>query len=138
MWVRGQGASVAKAIWFHQHFNNPLEVSWSGMSDSEKKDLTAWLEERAEGLRQKANIREDEYEARKALYGDNYNKVINKMAMDSYYKSQLACRADCGEVNPKFNCSKCKKVRYCSVACQKEDWKVSLTPYLLSLVPNLI
>jgi hypothetical protein len=136
MWVRGQGTAVAKAIWFHQHFNNPLEVSWSGMSDSEKVDLAAWLEERAEQLRQKKNIAKNEYEERKALHGDEYFKVEEKMAMDKYYKSQLACRADCGEENPSFTCSKCKTARYCSAACQTEDWKVSLT-YLVNSQPYL-
>jgi hypothetical protein len=125
MWVRGQGTAVAKAIWFHQHFNNPLDVSWSGMSDSEKVDLAAWLEERAERRRQEKSIAKREYEERKALHGDDYFEVENKMAMDKYHKSQLACRADCGEENPSFTCSKCKVTRYCSAACQKEDWKVS-------------
>ena len=125
MWIRGQGASVAKAIWFHEHFNEPLEVSWSGMSDLDKEDLAAWLEERAEQLRQKKTIRKNEYEERKALYGNSHNMVEEKMAMDRYYKSQLACRAGCGEENPKLTCSKCRKARYCNTACQKEDWKVS-------------
>jgi hypothetical protein len=137
IWVRGQGAFVAKAIWFHEHFNNPIEVSWSGMSDSEKEDLAAWLEERAE-LRQKEKIlQKKEHEELKALHGDELHEVQAKMAMDRYYESQLACRAECGEENPKFTCSKCRIVRYCSAACQTEDWKVSLT-YLLSLVSNLI
>lgn len=95
------------------------------MSDSEKEDLAAWLEERDERLRQKKNIAVKEYEERKALYGDNHYMEEEKRAMD---KSQLTCRADCGEENPNFTCSKCRKVRYCSAACQKEDWKVSLTP----------
>ena len=107
------------------------------MSDSEKEDLAAWLEERAERLRQERKISKNEYEERKVLYGDNHHMVEHKMAMDRYYKSRLACRAACGEENPKLTCSKCKKARYCSVACQREDWKVSFTD-LLSLVPNLI
>ena len=134
VWVRAQGTAVAKAIWYHRHFNNPLEVSWSGMSDPEKVDLAAWLEERDEQLRQKRKIEKDEYKALKALHGRDYYLVEEKMAMDKYYKAQLACRADCGEENPKLTCSKCKKTRYCGAACQKEDWKVSLT----YLVPNLI
>jgi hypothetical protein len=108
------------------------------MSDSEKEDLAAWLEERAERLRQKENIEDKEYEELKALHGDKLYMVEEKMAMDSYNKSQLACRAECGEKKPNFTCSKCRIARYCSAACQKEDWKVSLTYLLSSLVPNLI
>lgn len=137
IWVRAQSAVVAKAVWFHKHFNNELEVSWSGMSDSEKEDLAAWMEERAERLRQRRKIDSDEYEERKALYGDQHYLVEEEMGMDRYYKSLLACRAGCGEENPRLTCSKCKKVRYCNVDCQREDWKVSLT-YFLSFVPNLI
>ena len=137
IWVRGQGAAVAKAIWFHKHFDKELEVSWSGMSDSEKEDLAAWLEERAERLRQEKIKSENEYEARKALHGDNHHMVEEQMAMDRYYKSQLACRAGCGEENPRLTCSKCKTARYCNVACQTDDWKVSLTYLLSSSQPYL-
>jgi hypothetical protein len=101
------------------------------MSDSEKEDLSAWLEERAERLRQEKNILEKEYEERKALHGDNLDMMEEKMSMDRYNKAQLACRAGCGEENPKLTCSKCKTARYCNAACQKEDWKVSLTFYPL-------
>jgi MYND finger len=137
IWVRGQGAAVAKGIWFHRHFDKELEVSWSGMSDPEKEDLAAWLEKRAERLRKKNDIEEKEYEELKALHGNKHYMVEEKLGMDRYYKSLLACRAGCGEENPRLTCSKCKTVRYCNVACQREDWKVSLT-YLLSFVPNLI
>jgi len=127
IWVRGQGAAVAKAIWFHQHFNNELEVSWSGISDSEKEELGSWLEERAERLRQEKSIQEIEYKKREALHGDKHFLVEQKMGMDLYRKSLLACRAGCGEENPKLTCSKCKKARYCNAACQKEDWKYHKT-----------
>lgn len=137
IWVRAQSAVVAKAVWFHKHFNNELEVSWSGMSDSEKEDLAAWMEERAERLRQRRKIDSDEYEERKALYGDQHYLVEEEMGMDRYYKSLLACRAGCGEENPRLTCSKCKKVRYCNVACQREDWKVSLTYFLFFVPANL-
>lgn len=29
----------------------------------------------------------------------------------------------CGEVTPVKKCSGCKQIRYCSVKCQKADWK---------------
>lgn len=99
------------------------------MSDSEKEDLSAWLEERAERLRQERKIEEKEYEEHKALVGDNHDMMEEKLMMERYYKSQLACRAGCGEKNPKLTCSKCKTARYCNAACQKEDWKVSLYAY---------
>lgn len=31
--------------------------------------------------------------------------------------------ANCDVPEAKFNCSKCKKIFYCSQNCQKEDWK---------------
>ena len=95
------------------------------MTDSEKEDIAAWLEERDEQLRQKRNIEKIEYEKRKALYGDDHFLVEERMVMDIYRKLQLACRAGCGEEDPRLTCSKCKKARYCSAACQKEDWTVS-------------
>ena len=130
-WVRGQGAAVAKAVWFHEHFNCPdVEVSWSGMTNSEKQELAAWLGGRAERLRQ------EKFEERKAFHGDGIRTVEKDMGMHNYYKSRLACRADCGEKNPKFGCSKCKLARYCSLACQTEDWKVGLTYSFNSSFPT--
>jgi hypothetical protein len=129
IWVRGQGTAIAKAIWFHRHFDRPdVEVSWSGMTDLEKEELTAWLKDRAERLKQQHNIELNEYEARKALHGDNDAKV----GMRNHYKSRLACRADCGKQDVGFACSKCKVARYCNAVCQAEDWKVSLA-FLLCL-----
>jgi len=30
IWVRAQGAAIAKAIWFQHYFDFDIEVSWSG------------------------------------------------------------------------------------------------------------
>lgn len=127
IWVRGQGASVAKAIWFLHHFDRDIEVSWSGMTEDEKQDLAVWSKERTERLAEQRKIEEKEYAAHKAKYGDKDSRVGKRMGMQAHYKSLMACRADCGEQRPKFNCSKCKIARYCSPACQAEDWKYHKT-----------
>ncbi|KIM45723.1 hypothetical protein M413DRAFT_442345 [Hebeloma cylindrosporum] len=127
VWVRAQGAAIAKGIWFHKLFNRDIEVSWSGMSEDDKVALTAWLKERSEGLAEQRKIGNEEYKARKAKYGDNHDIAEMKMAMQAYYKLRMACRAECGEQNPKSYCSKCKVARYCSTACQSEDWKYHKT-----------
>jgi hypothetical protein len=110
-WVRAQGAAVAKAVWFHKHFDRDIEVTRSGMTEDEKQDLAVWLKERADRLAEQKKIREEEYAARKAKNGDSHYRLEKKMGMQAYYKSRMACRADCGEQNPKFNCSKCKIAR---------------------------
>lgn len=111
IWVRGQGAAVAKAIWFHNHFNRDIEVSWSGMTEDEKQDLDVWLKERAERRSERRKINTEEYEARAAKYGARHHQVEGKMGMQAHYKSRMACRTDCGEKDPKFTCSKCKIAR---------------------------
>jgi len=94
------------------------------MTEVEKQDLATWLKERAEQLAERRRIGEEEYEERKAKYGEEYHR---KMGMEAYYRSRMACRADCGEQNPKLYCSKCKIARYCDAACQAEDWKYHKT-----------
>ncbi|KIM35352.1 hypothetical protein M413DRAFT_449809 [Hebeloma cylindrosporum] len=127
VWVRGQGAEIAKAIWFHNHFDRDIEVSWSGMTEDEKQDLAVWLKERSERHAARSKIEGDEYDEREVKYGARHHRVEENMGMQVYYKSRMACRADCGEQNPKFSCSKCKIARYCSPACQSEDWKYHKT-----------
>ncbi|GLB42928.1 hypothetical protein LshimejAT787_1203770 [Lyophyllum shimeji] len=75
-WVRAQGAVIAKAIWFHEHFDC----------------------ERIEGLREKREIEEREYEARKKQYGKDLYTVEEELAM-------------------------CMVALYCSNACQVDAWK---------------
>ena len=110
-WVRTQGAAIAKGIWFHKHFDRDVEVTWSGMTEDEKQDLDAWLKERAERLAEQSKIAKVEYEARKAKYGNKHDALEMKSGMRAHYKLLKACRADCGEQNPKFKCSKCKVAR---------------------------
>ena len=109
--MRGQGAEVAKAIWFHNHFDRNIEVSWSGMTEEEKQDLDVWLKERAERHTARRKIEGDEYDARETQYGEKHHRVEENMGMQAYYKSRMACRAECGEQHPKFSCSKCKVAR---------------------------
>jgi len=71
-WVRAQGAAIARGIWFHKHFNRDVEVTWSGITEDEKQDLDTWLKERAERLAEQRKIEKEEYESRKAKYGDIY------------------------------------------------------------------
>ncbi len=154
IWVRGQGAAIAKAIWFQQYFDFDIKVSWSGMTEAEKEDLALWLKERSEQLAECSRIRTEEYEERKAKYGEGHHRIETRMGMQAYYRSRLACRADCGEQNPKLSCSKCKIARksllffhsdtiltvvhagYCNAACQSEDWKVCLCVYVILLLTS--
>ena len=111
VWVRGQGAAIAKAIWFQKYFDLDIEVSWSGITDAEKEDLAVWLKERAEQLAERRRIGTQEYEERKAKYGKEHYRIESKMGMQAHYRSRLACRADCGEQDPTLYCSKCKMAR---------------------------
>ena len=147
-WIRAQGAAVAKGIWWQKHWDFPdIEVTWSGMTDADKADLTAWLSERAARLAVKEKEEKKEYEDRKAEDGDEHFMIEVDMGMKAYYENQLACRADCGERHPRLRCSKCKIAReslslffiilflivhrrcvgYCSPECQQEDWQVRVT-----------
>ena len=111
VWVRGQGAAVATAIWFQEYFDFDIEVSWSGMTEGEKEDLATWLKDRAEQLAERRRVEKQEYEERKAKYGKEHYRIEEKMGMQAHYRSRLVCRADCGEQNPKLYCSKCKIAR---------------------------
>ncbi|PPQ79279.1 hypothetical protein CVT25_002718, partial [Psilocybe cyanescens] len=127
-WIRAQGGALAKAIWYHHYYNYPdVEVSWSGMSPAEKDDLAAWLKERSEILKMKSDKEDKEYQDRKNEFGDKFHLEEERLGMEAYYKTRRACRAQCGEGNPKLVCSKCKIARYCSPECQKEDWKYHKT-----------
>ena len=47
--IRAQGAAVTKAIlWWHGLCDQGIEVTWSGMTDDEKRDIAIWLKERSE------------------------------------------------------------------------------------------
>jgi len=137
VWVRGQGEVIAKAIWFQRYFYFDIKVSWSGMIEAEKEDLATWLKERVEKLAERRRIETQEYEARKAKYSKEHYLIEEKMGMQAYYRSRLACRADCGEQNPKLYCSKFKIARKSTLlsvwfntdttsACQLEDWNILL------------
>lgn len=109
MWVRGQGAAVAKAVWFHKYYDLPkIEVSWSGITEAGKEDLAMWLKERAAQLAERKRIEAEEYDMRNAKFSP---KNDDKMGMLEHYRSRMACRADCGEQNPKLCCSMCKITR---------------------------
>jgi len=154
-WVRGQGAIVAKGIWYHQIYDRPfIAVSWSGMSESEKQEFDIWLKDRAERLEQK---KEEDLEDRpkSANQEDTFRwmKLEEIRSMWRYYQLRLACRAECGEKTPKLVCSKCKMTRellmqylaffiayvfsgYCSAECQADDWKASRF-FFLSYITRL-
>ncbi|KDR66398.1 hypothetical protein GALMADRAFT_162140 [Galerina marginata CBS 339.88] len=127
-WVRCQGAEFTKAIWFHNHFDRPdLSVSWSGMSAAENLALSTWMKERREAIDERESKVTAEYEERKTQFGDKFHPEEDRLARLTSYKRRTACRADCGVENPTFTCSKCKMTRYCSLACQSDDWKYHKT-----------
>jgi hypothetical protein len=115
MWVRGQGAAVAKAVWFQKYYDLPkIEVSWSGITEPDEEDLSVWLKERADRLAERERIEAEEYEMRNLKFTP---KDDGKMGMLEHYRSRRACRADCGEQNPKLCCSMCKNTRTSFVFC---------------------
>ena len=111
-WVRGQGEAFGKALWYHRFWNKPdVEVRWSGMTEEDKAALDEWLKERSATLEEGSRISRQEYEERKARYRGREYLAEERFGMENYYKSRLACRADCGEQNPQLTCSKCKVAR---------------------------
>jgi hypothetical protein len=109
VWVRAQGAAVAKAVWWHKYYNLPkIEISWSGMTQAEKDDIVIWLKERAERLAERKKIEAEEYKERNAKFTPWDD---GKMGMLEHYRLLMACRAECGEQHPKLCCSKCKFAR---------------------------
>jgi hypothetical protein len=81
------------------------------MTEDEKQDLDVWFKERAEQHAARRKIEGEEYDAREMKYGAKHHRVEEKIGMQAYYKSRMACRAECGEQHPKFSCSKCKVAR---------------------------
>jgi hypothetical protein len=78
------------------------------MTEDEKQDLDVWLKERAEQHTARRKIEGGEYDAREMKYGAKHHRVEEKTGMRAYYKSRMACHAECCEQHPKFSCSKCK------------------------------
>ncbi|ESK87450.1 mynd domain [Moniliophthora roreri MCA 2997] len=127
-WIRAQGAAVTKGIWFNQHWDREnIDISWSGMSTSDKESLAAFMQERHVKLAQKRAQREAEEREEMNLIGNSHPNIDTELSELRYRKRQMECRAKCGEKNPGLQCSKCKFARYCSSACQAEDWKYHKT-----------
>jgi len=84
MWVRGQGAAVAKTIWFHDHFDWNIEVSWSGMTEGKKQDLDMWLKERAERHAARRKIEGEEYDAREAKHITRHKHFFQLMRSSGF------------------------------------------------------
>ncbi|KAK0238941.1 hypothetical protein EDD85DRAFT_828515 [Armillaria nabsnona] len=128
IWIRAQGEAVAKGIWYNRHWNgHSISVlRWSGMTEEQKESLDRWRSDFAEksAERKKKQKAEDDKKL-EAFAGTEMPDV--ECGMQRYWKRQLRCRADCGVEKGKFNCSRCKRTRYCSVECQKEDWKYHRT-----------
>ncbi|EEB90229.1 hypothetical protein MPER_11588, partial [Moniliophthora perniciosa FA553] len=140
-WIRAQGAAVTKGIWFNQHWDQEIiDISWSGMSTSDKESLAAFMQERRVKLAQKRAQQEAKEREEIALIGDSHPNLDTELSNLRYHKSRMECRAKCGEENPELQCSKCKIARmllaslfhssaesylegYRSTACQAEDWK---------------
>lgn len=114
-WVRKQGEAVAKAIWFHEHYDQPkIEVSWSGITKAEKDDLALWFKERAVQLAERRRVELEEYEKRNNKFSPRDEA---EMGMLEYFRSQMACRAECGEKNPRLQCAKCQFTRKFCLQC---------------------
>ncbi|KAE9395061.1 hypothetical protein BT96DRAFT_885944 [Gymnopus androsaceus JB14] len=118
-WVVAQGAAVTKAIWWHEIWNWPMDVSWSGMTGEEKAECKQWNDSREEERRV-----ESESEPKSMRESP---EEIERQYSRYYSEMRKRCRAECGEKNAKLACSKCKSTRYCSTACQAEDWKYHKT-----------
>uniref|UniRef100_A0A0W0FXQ0 Uncharacterized protein n=1 Tax=Moniliophthora roreri TaxID=221103 RepID=A0A0W0FXQ0_MONRR len=106
IWVRGQGAAVTKSIWYNKLYEaETIDISWSGMTASDKDKLASFMEGRRIRLAETRARASAMYEERKAQIDDQFDGDQIKQA---YHRHQMSCRADCGEMNPKLQCSKCK------------------------------
>ena len=86
-----------------------IEVTWSGMTDDEKRDLAMWPKERAERRARQTKIVKQESAVLEAKYGDSYYQVIS-IQRQVYCKSLFATMMTRQFMQ--------------AIACQSEDWKV--------------
>ncbi|KAK7038768.1 hypothetical protein VNI00_010653 [Paramarasmius palmivorus] len=127
-WVRIQGGGVTKAIWYNKLWDvAPIDISWSGMSQSDKDELATFMQERQAKLAEKEAQERAKDKEEKTRIRDHGSFAEHRLdvvlMMQRYHKKQMSCRADCGEENPKMRCAKCKFTRYCSRECQMGDWQ---------------
>lgn len=116
--VAVQSAGISKAVWWWKYDASPeIDVTWSGITSSEKEDLAAWLQDRKARLAEEAKNEE----------ANSENSEPEEDTWHKIRKDRLACRADCGEEKPELQCSSCGVARYCSRACQMDDWKYHKT-----------
>lgn len=113
VWVRAQGEAIPKAIWFLSHWDNPFEVSWTGITEEEKTEFSDWLK-----------VRREEIKLKNTKLSDDDPKEPEDY-MVRYRELRKACRADCGETNAKLRCSKCHVTRKC-LHSQFREYPVSL------------
>ncbi|KIM35508.1 hypothetical protein M413DRAFT_14514 [Hebeloma cylindrosporum] len=84
MWIREQGAAVAKAI---------CDLEWN--VSKREAGSRRMVEETSRETCSAEEVEKEEYSVRKAKYGANHFRVEEKMAMQAYHKWRMACRAGC-------------------------------------------
>jgi len=140
LWVRAEGETLAKSIWFHTLWErySVVSIDWTGITDAEKENRPRWEEQTNEAEGQETGDNSDE------------GRTSSQKVYNAKWKE---CRGGCGERNAKLVCGRCKETReswrawsfscclthladYCSLACQREDWKVSLGFFIWVVDPN--
>ena len=149
-WVRAQSAAIAKAIWWHRHWDYRLSISYTGITDTEKDDFERFMRGRLAQLEEEEAREEEIHQRELAEFSGDSDKAEREWVTRKYNESLMRCKADWGEMSPTLQCTKCKFTRrlpldwphctevdvvpgYCSVACQKEDWKVYSFPLLCAI-----
>lgn len=96
------------------------------MTEEQKESLDRWRSDFTEKSAERRKKQKAEDDKELEAFADTEMPEV-ECGMQRYWKRELRCRADCGVEKGKFNCSRCKRTRYCSVECQKEDWKYHKT-----------
>jgi hypothetical protein len=103
VWVRGQGESFAKAIWYFQRWmrGSVLSIKWTGMTEAEKEEAQVWCAQFEEKSRLMS------LESKQLQSNEEYRQAVEP----DFGRKWMECRAGCGEKNSTLACSKCKLTR---------------------------
>ncbi|KAF7364802.1 Ankyrin repeat and mynd domain containing 2 [Mycena venus] len=128
--ARAQGAALARKIWemFYLQNNNTdatlgraiVCVEWAGMTSDDREKYEKWIAEIKQRDEKDIKEKKIEYEKLKAQIGVD---GILADSFEDFKKTLLRCRAECGVAVATMQCGKCHFAKYCSAACQLDDWK---------------
>ncbi|KAK7048734.1 ankyrin repeat and mynd domain-containing 2 [Favolaschia claudopus] len=129
-YILAQDSDLAHRIWnnFHLHQlegprtrgQNTVRIEWAGMSSAAREKYDRWIAGCRDKVEREKTQSATEYQKLKAEKGIN---GILADGFEDYKKTALKCRAECGVAVATMRCGKCHFARYCSAACQRDDWK---------------